>query len=206
MQDFSLIERIKILSSIVVSSKFFLMFSIFVIISLMLLLITYILDKKLNKIVYISIWMIFLLIILIFYHDVLLNIVDNLFDNMFMIIYFPSISFYFIILVVSNFFLLYSVFNKKIKKVYKTLNILNALLINSILLFVVSIINKNNINVYDKLSVYSNSNLLVLIEFTTAFFIIWLILNFSFTTYFELKKKDKKPLPQMEEIIIFDEN
>ena len=39
-----------------------------------------------------------------------------------------------------------------------------------------------------------------------AFFIIWLILNFSFTTYYELKKKDKKPLPQMEEIIIFDEN
>ena len=206
MHDFSLIERVKILSNIVVSSKFFLMFSIFVILSLMLLLITYILDKKVNKIIYISIWMIFLIIVLIFYHGVLLSIVDNLFDNLFMIIYFPSISLYFIILVVSNFFLLYSVFNKKIKKVYKTLNILNALLINSILLFVVSIINKNNIDVYDKLSVYSNSNLLVLIEFSTALFIIWLIINFSFTTFFELKKKDKKPLPQMEEIVIFDEN
>lgn len=205
MQDFSLSERIKILANIVVSSKFFLFFSIFVILSLMLLLITHILDKKLNKIIYISIWLIFLGIILIFYRDVLINIVDNLFDNIFLIIYFPSISFYFIILVVSNFFLLYSLFNKKMKKIYKTLNVLNALLINSILLFVVSIINKNNINVYDKLSVYSNSNLLVLIEFTTALFIIWLILNFSFTTFFELKKKDKKELPKMEEIIIFDE-
>lgn len=206
MQDFSLVERAKILASIIVSSKLFLIFSIFVIVSLMILLITYILDKRLNKIIYISIWGIFLLITIIFYNNVLLSIIDNLFDNLFMIIYFPSISLYFVILVVSNFFLLYSVLSKKIKRIYKTLNIINAILVNAILLFVVSIINKSNINVYDKLSVYSNSNLLVLIEFTTAIFIIWLIMNFSFTTYFELKKKDKKPLPEMEEIIIFDEN
>ena len=97
MQDFSLLDKVKILMDIIASSPLFLLCSISVIIFLVVLLLFSIFDKKVNKWVYITIWGSLFLLIIIFYKDIALNIVDNFFDNIFMAIYFPNLSIYLIV-------------------------------------------------------------------------------------------------------------
>ena len=63
------------------------------------------------------------------------------------------------------------------------------------------IVNTNNINIYDKVTIFSNSNLLVLLELSTAIFTSWLLLNILISAKHKLKKLDKKETPEMPEII-----
>lgn len=191
MQDFSLIDKFKILMNVIVSSPFY----IGLIVALLVMLGLYIYSIKsrrvISKWIYISIWLTFIAIIIVIYHEFFLELLDNLFDTVFMSLYFPNLSTYIITLIVSNYFFVYSVFSKEMKKPFKVINILNTALMDLLLIFIIGIVTKNNINVYDELTVYSNSNLLVLLEINSALFTSWLLLNLFIQAYYKTKKYDK---------------
>ena len=205
MNDFSLLEKLKILVSLIDSSPLFLFCSMLGIAVLIFFIICIKQDIKVNKWIFISIWIIILVMLVINYNSVILNLIDNLFDSIFMALYFPNLSVYIIVLSVSNLFFIYSMFSKKIKKTHKILNIINALIINIFLILVVDIVNKNNIDIYETLTVYSNSNLLILLELSTAVFTSWILLNLLISAHSKLKKYDKIDYPEMPEIV-FDDN
>ena len=186
------------------SSHLFLFCSIAVIIFLDVLLICAIFNKKVSKWFYISIWGALLVLILIFYNDVVFNIVDNLFDNVFMAIYFPNLAVYIVVLLISNSFFFYSAFSKKIDKHHKMLNIISSVVLNIFLIFIVTIVKQNNINVYERLTVYSNPYLLVLLEVSMGVFLAWILLNLLISAHNKLKAYDKKDLPPMPEIVFED--
>ena len=203
MNDFSMLEKLKILVSLIVSSPLFLFFSMLSIAMLIFFIICVKRDIKFNKWIFICTWCFVALMIIISYNSVFLNLLDNLFNNLFMALYFPNLTVYVILLLVSNFFFIYSMISKKIIKPHKILNIVNALIINILLIFIIDIVNKNNINVYDTLTIYSNSNLLVLLELSTAIFTSWILLNLLISAYQKFKKYDND-LPKMPEIIFED--
>lgn len=204
MNDISLVDKFKILMNIIASSPLFLFCFMIGVFVLILYIISIKKDKKINKWIFISIWSILLIMLLINYNSIVLNIIDDLFDNIFMALYFPSMPVYIIILLVSDFFFIYSFFGKKINKKYKIINFINALIINLLLVLIVDTVKNNNINIYDQLSIYSNFNLLVLFQFTMAIFTSWLLLNLLISAHNKLKKYDKKEYEKLPEII-FDE-
>ena len=201
MNDFTLVEKLKILMDVILSSPLFLILIIGGVIIAIFLIFKLSLDKKVNKIAFISCWVIMLVAILIKYINIFFELIDNMFNMIFEALYFPSISNYLIILGISNFFLIYSVISKKVDFKHRLLNIISAVIIDAFLVIIMEIVSTNKISIYDKVTLYSNSNLLVLLELTTSIFTSWILFNLLISAHQKLKKYDKVELPEL----IFDE-
>lgn len=204
MNDFSLIEKLGILVNIIVSSPLFLFCSMFAVALLIYFIICIKKEKKINKWIFISIWVALAIILIINYNSIILDLIDKLFDSLFMILYFPSSTVYFTIILLSNGIFIYSLINIKIKKSYKIVNFINMLIVNLLLVLVIDIVKTNGINIYEVLNMYTNSNILVLMELTSATFVSWLLINLLISAHTKLKKYDKKELPKMPEIVFED--
>ena len=201
MEDVSFIDKLSILSDMILSSPLFIIFVTIFEIGLVIFLLFKRKKFKINKWVVIGIWIVILLFLIIFYNKVFLNLLDNFINYIFNSLYFPNLAVYSIILIVSNIFFIMAILNKKIDKSHKIINIVNAIVIDSLLIFIIDIISKNNIDVYEKLTVFSNNNLLVLLELSTGVFTSWVLLNLFYSLKLKLKKYDKKEYPDMPDII-----
>lgn len=201
MTDLSLGEKTEVLSNVISSSPLFLFCSMLVVALLIFFIICMRKNIKINKWMFIGSWVFILLVVFIKYNSVVLNLLDNLFDTIFMALYFPNLTVYLIILAVSNGYLVYSIFSKKLVKSQKIINILNALIIDVLLIFIMDIVNSIGINVYDELTIFSNRDLLVLLELNSAIFTSWILLSLLASAHKKLKKYDKKELPKMQEIV-----
>lgn len=202
MKDISLIEKIKILMDLISSSPLFLFFSMLIVAATIFLIICIKKDIKINKWLFIVFFGIVLFAFIINYSNVLLTIVDNLFEEVFMALYFPNFTVYLLILIISNFFLIYSIFSKQMQKSRMVLNIINAFIIDVFLIIVIDIVNRNNINIYETLTVFSNSDLLVILELNSAVFASWILISLLIKARIKLKKYDKKEEAIIEEIIV----
>lgn len=204
MNDFSLVEKFKVLMNIILSSPLFLFCSMLGVALLIFFIICIKKEKKINKWIFISIWLLLILILIINYTDIFINIVDAFFDGIFMALYFPNITVYIVFLSIMNIMLIYSLINKRVNKGNKTINFICTLIDDFLLILIIDIISGNNINVYDSLNIYTNSNLLVLFQLTSAIFVSWILLNLLVSAHRKLKKYDKKEYPKMPEIIFED--
>lgn len=202
MKDFTLFDKFKIVIDMILN-KPMLLLSVIVGIALVVCSIFYIKKNiKMNKWVLISIWSVALILFIINYNVLILNLLNSILNNVFMSLYFPNISTYALIMVVSNFFFIYSLVSKKIKTAHKIINISNALVLNVFLIFVIETIKSLGITDYSSINLYTNSNLLVLLELSTAIFTSWILVNLFITIYYKLQKYDvvEEKLPE----IIFD--
>ncbi|MBQ9071672.1 MAG: hypothetical protein IJY25_00745 [Bacilli bacterium] len=201
MNDLSLAEKTKVLTDMISSSPLFLFCSMIAIALLIFFIICIKRNIKINKWIFIVSWIVLSITVIIAYNSVVLDLIDNLFDSVFMALYFPNLTVYIIILTISNFFFIYSVFNKKMYKAHKILNIVNTVIIDVFLILIIDIVSSNGINVYDELTIFSNKNLLVLLELNSAIFTSWILLSLLVSAHKKLKKYDKKELPKMQEIV-----
>ena len=204
MNDFSLVEKLEILVNIIVSSPLFLFCCMVGIAVLILFIICTKKEKKINKWVFISIWIVLGIILLINYNSIIFNIIDKLFDSIFMALYFPSLSIYITIVVFSNFSCISSFFSNKYDKKHKIINFIYCLIVNIFLVLIIDIVKSNNINIYDEINMYTNSNLLVLLELTSAAFVSWVLIVLLLSAHNKLKKYDVEELPAMPEIVFDD--
>lgn len=204
MNDVSLIEKIKTLMNIIVSSPLFLFCFMMGIAILIFFIISLKKEKKVNKWIFISVWIILAIIITINYHSIVFKIIDNLFDSLFMAIYFPNIVIYFIILFISNFFFIFSLFRKKLSKKFKIINFINALIVDLFLILIMDTVKTNSIDIYNQVSMYTNFNVMILMQLNSATFISWILINLLVSAHNKLKKYDKIELPEMPEIVFDD--
>lgn len=204
MEDFSLIKKLNILMNLIISSPLFLFCFMMGIAILIFYIISIKKNKGINKWIFISVWVILFIILIINYRQVVFNLIDNLFDSIFTALYFPNLAVYIIILFISNFSFFYSIFSKRIDQSNKFINFITALLVDILLVLIIDIVSSNNINVYEELTVYSNSNLLVLLELTSAIFTSSILLNLLSSAHKKLKRYDKKEKSRMPEIIFED--
>lgn len=204
VNDFSLMEKLKILMNIIGSSPLFLFCSMLSIVILIFFIINIKKDKKINKWIFIGLWGILLIVLVIKYNDIVIKLIDDLFDYIFKLLYFPDLPIYVIILIISNIFFIFSIFSKKIENSYKMLNTITSIILDSILVLIIDIVSKNNIDIYNSINIYSNSSLLVLLELSVGIFVSWLLINLLITANYKLKKYNKVEYPKMQEIIFED--
>ena len=154
MEDFSLIEKMSLLVNIILSSPLFLFCTTLAVALLIFYIISIKKYKKVNKWIFISVWIILALIIIINYSSLVFGIIDNLFDAFFKMLYFPNVTTYTIILLITNLAFFYSIFSKRIKTSNKVLNFINALLLDVFLILVIDVVSKNNKRIWRDICIH----------------------------------------------------
>lgn len=201
MNDFSFIEKLNILMKLISSSSLFLILSIIGVLLLILLIGCIILNKKLNKTIFIIIFSFIGLLILINYGSIIFNVLDYIIDCVFKALYFPDLPIYVGAFSISNIYFIISMFSKKETKVRKIVNLVCTIIFDFIFILIINLVSKYNINIYDEINLYTNSTLLVLLELSMGIFTSSILLNLILSAHEKLKKYDKKEYPPMQEII-----
>lgn len=201
MNDFSLIEKFSMLMNLISSSYLFLICMIIGILALTYLIICTILNKKVNKLIFISVSVVVGILLFINYGNIIIKVLDVILDSVFMALYFPSLPIYICVLLISNFIFITSIFNKEKIKAVKITNSINATVLNFLLILVIEVIRRNNINIYEEISLYTNSNLLILLELSMGIFLSWVLISLFISAHRKLKKYDKNEYTEMPEII-----
>lgn len=172
----SLIERLETIFEVIKNSNEALYIIPIVSFVTLLLIIFGLIKKHFIKYICAVIYIIGLGILGYFYHEPLFNMLDYLVENIVSNILFPNLAVYGFVLLVINIIMLISILSNKVSGLVKSFNTLCFAIMQLLLFFTVKLIIENNINVYEKLNVYTNQELLVLIEFSMAVFVIWMVL------------------------------
>lgn len=193
MENISFLGKIKILLNTIISKPFFALSALIGIVLAILMIIDIIKHKKIRKRYYLASWLFIFLFIVTKYMSVIPTLVDNLINQIFLILYFPSIGVYMLLLIIINLGFIYSLI-KNIHKSYKILSGIISILMDLLFIFVINIILDNKIDITSEITLYTNSNLLVLLELSTALFVSWLLLIIFISAYLKLKVLDNNIL------------
>ena len=110
------------------------------------------------------------------------------------IIYFPSVLEYIIMLIISLVILFISLISRKTNKKVRIIN--TFVFSTNIFLFflILDQISKNNIDLSNKINIYSNENLMVLFELSILIFIVWVVGLILYKIINKIIHKDDKPV------------
>ncbi len=133
-------------------------------------------NKKITKILCLTVYLGIFGTLMFLYHTEILKLFDYLINNIFLFLFFPNLAVYTLVLVVINVIIIKSTFSKNENKLMKFLNILFFIVFNIIFYLIIDNVIKYNVNVYEQLSIYTNNNLLVLIELSMKLFIVWVLI------------------------------
>ena len=176
MVRLSLMEQIEMFLSMVRNSNEAKYIIPIIILISILLIIGSIMKKKVIKVIYMFIYIAIIGIISYMFHEPLLKMFDYLIENIVNNILFPNVITYVVMLLITNIIVIKSILSNKTNSLTKSVNIINFSLINLLLFFIVKTIFDNNIDIYEKLNVYTNQDLLVLIELSMILFVIWIFI------------------------------
>ena len=175
MKFSNIFEKIQILFNMIVNSNMLIILSILVIMLILLRLTNKINNKKLM--VFTSLVEIIMFVVIIFNNQVLIDIYDNLVDYIFLNFYFPSIYIYLFIFISSYIIFILNILNKYISNTYKKITNIYFVIFNFLFVTLVCIIGENDIDIFTKTGLYTNNNVLVLLELSTLLFFTYLVLN-----------------------------
>ena len=192
MSKISLAEKWQILLEVTKSSYWFLLIIVLLGILGVMLLNTNKKTKNRNKKIYIVSSSIIVVLIIIMYHGPITNIFDYMMNNLCIAMYFPNLAIYFAALIIMNIILWISLFHSKTSEIIKKTNINVYILMNYLLVLILSIINKDNLDVFTQSSVYNNKNATALIELSSLLFIIWILFLIVYKIILSYLTKDEK--------------
>lgn len=195
----NILDKINVLINIVSKEQFMVLMLILYLFLALILLLCNKLTKKSTKRV-LTYWYVFMLTTIAFeYKDKLSGLLDYLVNNIIYELVFPNYLVFIIIFVITNIYIVDSIINKKSTLVYKIINILMYTITTFISFVLFNLITKNNINIYNELDIYTNSDIASLIELVMIIFSIWTIINILYKiiykVYIENKKEDLKYVP-----------
>lgn len=190
----------------VVSTSWISIVTLGLLIGFSLLLITKKISKKKCFIFSLIVCISFLGIIIYQNYDSITKVMNQITDELFKGIYFPSIYVYLSIFLIMNLIATFQLISKKTPKTIKGIHGICLIITNFVLVLILEIVAKNEINLFSKKSLFSNTNLVTLMEFSVNIFIIWtislLIVNFVETiTDIILSKKD---ISQEDKMLVAD--
>jgi hypothetical protein len=148
-------------------------------------------DTKKTKIGYIASYAVIILVLFIKYKNEIFNLFDSLMNNLFLMICFPSITVYILMIIALNVMLIKTVFKETIKNYNKIFNITIYSFVHFNLVLILSTVVKNKLDVSSDLSLYTNETVLNLIDLSIGAFILYLIVNFLFN-FIEKKTATKE--------------
>ena len=193
MSKLSFLDKLRILFDLSKSSVLYLIILIALISLGIVLISNNRKNEKRNKIIYISISVFILFTLIIMYHSSLGNMFQYMMENFFVVLYFPNLAIYLSALIATNIILWISIFSYKSSKQIKTLNTIVYIIMNYLLALLLNVINKNNLDIFTKKSVYTNENATALIELSSTLFFTWIIFLIIYKIILIYLRKDYKP-------------
>lgn len=174
MSYLSIAEKFKILFDMILDVKFIFIFLGVLVIATFLYLIKKIDNRKYIMIITLSLLLILGIDIVINYKE-LAEVFDNFMTIFFSNIYFPSVYVYVGTLLIVAIAFITSMFNKMLNKVYKIINGITFVMNNILLVIILNIIAKNKIDVFTPNELYTNINLVAVLEISIGLFVLWIL-------------------------------
>lgn len=174
MSYLSIVEKFKILFDMILDFKFIFIFLGVLVIATFLYLIKKIDNRKYIMIITLSLLLILGIDIVINYKE-LAEVFDNFMTIFFSNIYFPSVYVYVGTLLIVAIAFITSMFNKMLNKVYKIINGITFVMNNMLLVIILNIIAKNKIDVFTPNELYTNINLVAVLEISIGLFVLWVL-------------------------------
>ena len=198
MKYTNILEKLNCLFNIIKDNWIYLAFLGFV--AIILLLVNFKkLSRKTGFLVSLTSYIALLGYMIVTYNKQLGTIGNSIMDNLFMSIYFPSAHVYLFILIVIDIVTFISLMNSRRSKVYHWIHSIFFFTIQFIFILILELLSKNKIDIFTKTSLFSNKDLIMLLELSINIFILWIIvLTFVYftnmitekVTLSEMKKKN----------------
>lgn len=203
MEKLTLGKELSLFFKIISENKFSIVILLFLIFLTFIFITTNKKNIKTTKKIYIGIYSFITLFILIFNGKHLGKFFDYMMNNFFIAIYFPNFAIYFAAIIISNIIVLISIFNQKITKLIKNINIIVYTFITYLLILLIGIISKSDLDVYSQASIYKNTSAHALISLTSTVFMLWIIFLILYTIIkkFIIKDKNKEEVIVKEKIV-----
>ena len=149
-------------------------------------------SMKQEKTISIIFSILIVLLVFVVYHVSIANIFDYMMDNLFITIYFPTITIYFAAMIITNIIVWISLINQKTSKLIKRVNMIIYILMNYLLALILNIINTEKLDVFTQSSIYSNKKVTALIELSSIVFMVWIIFLILYRIILIYVRKDYK--------------
>ena len=204
MAKTSLADKLNIILEVSKSSKLFIVVIIFIVLLILLALTMNKNNEKNTKKLYLVVYGVIITALLVGYSSSLGKMIDYMMNNFFIAIYFPNLAIYSAAIITSNIIFLVSIFNKKISKLIKNINVIVFAIINYILALILNIIHTENLDVFTQTSVYGNSNAQSLIELSSTIFIIWILflIGYKIILNYLMNKNIYTPQTEVQKIYV----
>ena len=176
MEFISIWKMLETVANLILSSPFFIITLVVGILLLALMIYSIIKNKKMSKGLSIVVWIFLILFILIRYNNYLYSLFDNLINNIFVQIFFPNLATYIIMLISTITIMVYTIIKKSSPRFLKIMNVLFSFLIIFLFILTLDKIVNLNVNIYEQLTVFSDKELLILIELSMLIFVVWVLL------------------------------
>ena len=193
MNKLSILEKLKIFLEVSKSSVWFIVAAIILVMIGIIYIKTNKTNRKRNKMIYIIFSLLVASVIIIIYHSSLNKMFDYMINNLFVVIYFPNLAFYFTAIITMNIILWISLFHFKSSNAIRKVNVIVYLIMNYLLLLILSEIEKNKLDIFSQESIYSNKQVTALIELSSLLFFIWIIFLIIYRIILFYVRKDYRP-------------
>lgn len=176
MKFTNIFDKLNIIFNMIIDSNIFTIFTILLVFVLLLKLCKKISNKKMSIAIYL---MEIITFGIVFYEkkEFLSSLFNTLIDKIFIDFYFPSPYIYLFIFVLSFIIFIYGLLNRVMSKTYKIITNIYFITFNFIFILLVNTISNNKIDIFNKASLFTNNECLILLEISTLLFAIYLILN-----------------------------
>ena len=168
MEELSLLEKFGVLFDNIFQHPLF-------IILLLVPVIIFLLQKKHGKKAFIFVYLLVILFVLYIGGEVIFELFDNLMNGLFMTLYFPNFITLFVVVVLCSIIALFSFFSKKMYRVNKIINITAFAVIQMLFVLTLTVIRSNDIDIYADNALYSNSDVLTLMQLLIGTFALQVI-------------------------------
>lgn len=196
MTKTTILEKFQIIFETTMSSKMFIAVIAFIILLAVIALTTNNKNAKRGKSIYALVYVAIILGMLIMYHESLGKMFDYMMDNFFIVLYFPNIAVYMAAILITNIIIWTSVFNLKTPTLLRNINVIIYSIIHYLLALVLSIVSKNNLDIFSQTSIYGNKEAQAIIELSSGIFILWIIFLVFYKVIRHFQQKDEVPVKQ----------
>lgn len=201
MEKVTFLQSIIKVLNLIASIPFFIEILILTAFLLIIMIFFYFRKSKKGKITSLIIYFVTLLLLPISHFSFFVETLDKIVENFIAVIYFPSCYVYIAMLLITDFSILRNVIKNtkdtKRGKWYQILNLVYFFVFQFLFFLIIRVVITNNIDIFTRSSLYSNTNLTSLIQISSYLF--WIRIGIKLIIFvidrlskFSFNKKDKK--------------
>lgn len=201
MEKVTFLQSIIKVLNLIASIPFFIEILILTAFLLIIMIFFYFRKSKKGKITSLIIYFVTLLLLPISHFSFFVETLDKIVENFIAVIYFPSCYVYIATLLITDFSILRNVIKNtkdtKRGKWYQILNLVYFFVFQFLFFLIIRVVITNNIDIFTRSSLYSNTNLTSLIQISSYLF--WIRIGIKLIIFvidrlskFSFNKKDKK--------------